>query len=62
MHEIRASVPEPHVAEIARLAHEAGIECVSVSDVFVHGPDAPRKLVSGRGGGSCKPEDGKTKP
>jgi hypothetical protein len=46
MHEIRASVPAEYVPEAVRLAHEAGITRVTVAEVFVHGPDAGRKLVS----------------
>ena len=46
MHEIRATLPAEHVAEAVRLAHDAGIDRVSVSTVFVHGPDADRRLVS----------------
>ncbi len=38
MHEVRATIPSEHVAEAARLAHQSGIERVSVSDLFVHGP------------------------
>src|SRR4051812_19380161 len=46
MHEIRATVPPQCVTEAARLAHEAGIGRMSVSEVFVHGPDVERRLVS----------------
>ena len=46
MHEIRASVPPEYVLEAVRLAHKAGITRVTVADVFVHGPDAHRKVVS----------------
>lgn len=46
MHEIRASIPPEYVPEAVRLAHKAGITRVTVADVFVHGPDADRKLVS----------------
>jgi hypothetical protein len=34
MHEIRATVPPDCVAEAAKLAHEAGIARVNVSEVF----------------------------
>jgi hypothetical protein len=46
MHEIRATVPQEYVAETARLAHDAGIERVSVADVYIDGPDVRRKVVS----------------
>jgi len=46
MHEIRAMVPPHCVAEAARLAHEAGIARVIVSEVFVHGPNMDCRLVS----------------
>jgi hypothetical protein len=46
MHEIRATIPSNCVAEAARLAHSAGIARVTVSEVFVHGPDQERSVVS----------------
>ena len=46
MHEIRATLSPDCVAEAARLAHAAGITRVTVAEVFVHGPDAERRLVS----------------
>jgi len=46
MHEIRATLPPECVTEAARLAHESGIARVSVSTVFVHGPDAERRQLS----------------
>jgi hypothetical protein len=46
MHEIRATVPPDCVREAARLAHAAGITRVTVAEVFVHGPDAERRVVS----------------
>jgi hypothetical protein len=46
MHEIRASIPPDCVPAAVRLASEAGIDRVAVSDIFVHGPDHPLKLVS----------------
>src|SRR5690242_10540901 len=46
MHEIRVTVPPEQVAETASLAHEAGIDRVSVTDVYVHGPDVHRRMVS----------------
>ena len=46
MHEIRATLPAEHVAEAARLANEAGITSVAVSDVYFHGQEEGRKVVS----------------
>jgi len=46
MHEIRATLPAEHVGEAARLANDAGITSVAVSDVYFHGPDEGRKVVS----------------
>ncbi len=46
MHEVRVTIPPESVGEAARLAREAGIGRVSVSDVFVHGPQAALKQVS----------------
>jgi len=46
MHEIRATIPPDCVSEVARLAHAAGVARVSVAEVFVHGPDAHRRLLS----------------
>jgi hypothetical protein len=46
MHEIRVTIPPDCVAEAARLAHAVGIKRVTVAEVFVHGPDAHRRLVS----------------
>jgi len=46
MHEIRATVAPERVATIARLAHEVGIERVSVADVYIHGPDVRRQVIS----------------
>jgi hypothetical protein len=46
VHEIRATMPPECVSEAARLAQSVGIERVSVSEVFVHGPDARRSVVS----------------
>jgi len=46
MHEIRATIPPSCVAEAARLAHSAGIARVTVSEVFVHGLDQERSVVS----------------
>ena len=46
MHEIRATVTREHVAETARLAHAAGIDRVSVADVYIDGPDVDRQVVS----------------
>lgn len=46
MHEIRVTVPPEQVGETARLAHEVGIDRVSVADVYIHGPDLCRQVVS----------------
>src|SRR6266404_2418790 len=46
MHEIRATIPPDCVSEATRLAHAVGIARVSVAEVFVHGPDVRRRLVS----------------
>src|SRR6266404_2495289 len=46
MHEIRATVPPDLVPEVARLARAAAIDRVTVADVYVHGPDARRQVVS----------------
>lgn len=46
MHEIRATIPPASVGEAVRLAHAAGVEQVTVPDVFVHGPDERRIVVS----------------
>ena len=46
MHEIRATLPPEHVEKATRLAREAGIDRVAVSEIYVHGPDARRQVVS----------------
>jgi len=46
MHEIRATLLPEHVERATRLAREAGINRVAVSDVYVHGPDARRQVIS----------------
>jgi len=46
MHEIRATLPPDQVAPAMRLAREAGIQRVSVADVYVHGPDQRQQVVS----------------
>jgi hypothetical protein len=46
MHEIRATLPSDCVPEAARLALAAGIDEVTITEVFVHGPNAPRRLLS----------------
>ncbi len=45
MHEIRATLPPEHVEKAIRLARQAGINRIAVSDVYVHGPDARRQVV-----------------
>src|SRR4051794_28605494 len=46
MHEIRATVSGDCVAETVLLARAAGIERVTMSEVFVHGPDERRQTLS----------------
>jgi hypothetical protein len=46
MHEIRATVAPEHTEEAVRLARAVGIDRVTVTDVYVHGPDARRQIVS----------------
>lgn len=46
MHEIRATLPAEHVGTAARLANEAGIASVAVSDVYLHGREEEQKVVS----------------
>jgi len=42
MHEVRATIPAECVAEAVRLADLAGIQRITVGDVFI-GPNVPRK-------------------
>jgi hypothetical protein len=46
MHEMRATVPPEHAKEAARLAHNVGIEKVSIADIYIDGPDVRRQVVS----------------
>src|SRR6266576_6839039 len=46
MHEIRATLPSEHVTAAMRLAREAGIQRVSIADVYVHGPDERQQVIS----------------
>jgi len=46
MHEIRATLPPEQVAAAMRLARDAGIQRVSVADVYVHGPDERQQVIS----------------
>src|SRR5436189_5852928 len=46
MHEIRATLPPEQAAAAMRLAREAGIQRISVADVYVHGPDQRRQVIS----------------
>ena len=46
MHEIRATLPPEQVSAATRLARDAGIDRISVADVFVHGPDQRRQVIS----------------
>ena len=59
MHEIRATVPPELTEEAARLAHGAGIERVSVAEVFIHGPGLrpagrERRNLHAEGAGLCR--------
>jgi hypothetical protein len=46
MHEIRATISPEQVGEATRLARTVGIERVTVTEVYVYGPDAKRQTVS----------------
>ena len=46
MHEVRATVPVERSAAIARIAIDQGIAQVSMYDVFVHGPERRKHVVS----------------
>lgn len=46
MHEVRATVPVESSATIARIALDAGIPNVSVTEIFVHGPEVRKHVVS----------------
>jgi hypothetical protein len=46
MHEIRATIPADSVAEVIRIARSVGIPEATTSEVFVHGLDAKRILLS----------------
>lgn len=46
MHEVRATVPVARSGAVARIAMDAGIANVSVYDVFVHGPELRKHVVS----------------
>jgi hypothetical protein len=46
MHEIRATLPPEQVAAATRLARAVGVQRVSVADVYVHGPDQRRQVIS----------------
>src|SRR5690349_8731858 len=46
MHEIRATLAPEQTDEAVRLARSVGIERITVADVYVHGPDARRQVVS----------------
>jgi len=46
MHEIRATLPSEQVVEATRLAREVGIQRITVADVYVYGPDQPRRIIS----------------
>jgi hypothetical protein len=46
MHEIRATVPVERSAEVARIALAAGIASATIYDVFVHGSEKRKHVVS----------------
>ncbi len=46
MHEVRATVPADRSTAIARIALDTGIPAVSIYEVFVHGPDRRKNVVS----------------
>lgn len=46
MHEIRATIAPEYVPEMTRIAHLVGIERVTVSEVYVQGPNSHQKVVS----------------
>jgi hypothetical protein len=46
MHEIRATLPPEDVEKATKLAREAGIDRIAVSDVYLHGPDAIWQVIS----------------
>lgn len=46
MHEVRATVPVDRSAAVARVALDVGIDNVSVYEIFVHGPETRRHVVS----------------
>ena len=67
MHEIRATLPPEHVGEATRLARDAGIDRVTVSEVYVHGPDAKRQVdqrgnLHAEGAGFCRGASGLPRP
>jgi hypothetical protein len=46
MHKIRATLPPEHVEKATRLAGEAGIDRVAVSEVYLPGPHAKWQVLS----------------
>jgi hypothetical protein len=46
MHEIRAALPPECVSEVVELARSVGIERVTVSEAFIHGPETAARIVS----------------
>ncbi len=46
MHEIRTTIEPEYTADVVKLARKAGIETVTVTEAYVHGPDAMRQIVS----------------
>jgi hypothetical protein len=46
MREVRMTIPKGKSAEVARVAHALGTSQVTVYQTCVHGPDAPKEVVS----------------
>src|SRR5207248_8712458 len=46
MREVRVTVEPAMAASVAKIAHDAGVEQATVYQVYVHGPDAPKAVVS----------------
>jgi hypothetical protein len=46
MHEVRVALPPECVVEAVRLANSVGIERVTVTDAFIHGPETEARVIS----------------
>ena len=46
MHEVRVTVPLGRSAALARVALDSGLPNVSVYDIFVHGSECRKQVVS----------------